>query len=317
VKAVRIVLAGGSGFLGQRLARWFVDRAWDVVVLTRNVRRSGLAVRQAEWDGKTLAGWAAELEGAQAVINLAGRSVDCRYHARNRREILDSRVNPTRILGEAIARCHQPPQVWLNASTGTIYGHSFDKPMDEMGEIRATPEAKDGFSIDVAKAWEAAFDSARVPHTRKVTLRMAMVLGLGENSVFPVMRRLVRLGLGGTMAGGKQFVSWIHHRDFCRAIQWLIEHEELSGVVNLAAPNPLPNHEMMDVFREVCGVPIGLPAPLWLLELGAFFLRTETELIIKSRRVIPKRLEEAGFVFQFREMEDAIREIENEIQRTA
>lgn len=313
-EAKKIVLAGGTGFLGQILARWFTARGFAVVVLTRTPRMGNDVAREAKWDGAKLGDWCADLEGARAVINLAGRSVNCRYHARNRREILDSRVNSTLALGEAIGRCKSPPQVWLNASTGTIYGHTFDKPMDETGEIRATREAKDEFSIEVAEAWEAAFEAAKTPLTRKVTLRMAMVLGVGKNSVFPALRNLARFGLGGKMASGKQFVSWIHERDFCRAIDWLIDHKELSGIVNLAAPNPIPNREVMRIFRRQCGLPIGLPAPLWLLEIGAFFLRTETELIIKSRRVVPKRLGESGFRFHYANLEDAVREIEERVK---
>ncbi|MGN6555427.1 MAG: TIGR01777 family oxidoreductase [Verrucomicrobiota bacterium] len=310
----KIILSGGSGFLGQTLATWFAARNYAVVVITRSPRHQTGPIRDVFWDGKTVRQWAEELEGAVAVINLAGRSVDCRYHARNRKEILDSRIDSTRAVGEAIRRCKTPPRVWINASTGTIYGHTFEMPMDEAGAIWASPEAKDEFSIDVAKAWEAAFNEAETPLTRKITLRMAMVLGTTGNSVFPMLRRLARLGLGGKMASGRQFVSWIHHEDFCRAIEWLIDHENFSGVVNVAAPNPLSNREMMRIFRRVSGVPIGLPAPLWLLEIGTFMLRTETELVIKSRRVIPKRLEDAGFTFRFRKMEEAVRALEKEIE---
>ncbi|HEY9510196.1 MAG TPA: TIGR01777 family oxidoreductase [Verrucomicrobiae bacterium] len=310
----KIILAGGSGFLGQILARWFSERNFEVIVLTRSSRANRRNVREVKWDGKTLGGWTTELENALAVINLAGRSVNCRYHARNRRVLMQSRLDPTRILGEAIAQCERPSRVWMNASTATIYKHSFDHAMDEAGEVGATSAAKDKFSIELAMAWEKAFNEARTPATRKVLLRMAMVLGPGTNSVFPALRRLARFGLGGKMASGGQFVSWIHEEDFCRAIQWLIERDDFSGAVNIAAPNPIPNREVMRIFRRVCGLRVGLPAPLWMLEVGAFFLRTETELIIKSRRVIPTRLEEAGFTFHFREMEGAVREIESRIE---
>jgi uncharacterized protein len=184
VKARRIVLAGGSGFLGSLLVRRFIERGNEVVVLTRLTRLRGDCVKAVAWNGKTLGDWVDELEGAEALINLSGRSVNCRYDARNRTAIMDSRVNSTRVLGEAVAQCATPPRVWLNASTGTIYGHTFETPMDESGEIRASPEAKDGFSIEVAKAWETAFNEAQVPHSRKVTLRMVMVLGPSGNSVF-------------------------------------------------------------------------------------------------------------------------------------
>ena len=315
----KIILAGGSGFLGRVLAGHFTRRGCDVVILTRNPRpTSGEGrIRQVGWNGCTAGPWTVELEAAAAVINLAGRSVNCRYHARNRRQMMDSRVNSTRVLGDAIERCHQPPRVWLNSSTATIYKHSLDRPMDEAGEIGATPEAKDAFSIEVARAWERSFNEASTPRTRKVTLRSAMVLGEGRNSVFPTLRRLARLGLGGAMAGGRQYVSWIHENDFCRAIDWLLARDDFSGVVNLAAPNPVPNREMMRLIRRVCGLPFGLPAAPWMLELGAFVLRTETELIIKSRRVVPGRLLATGFQFQYPKLEDAVREIECRLKQRA
>jgi uncharacterized protein (TIGR01777 family) len=313
MKKRRIILAGGSGFLGSVLAKWFVAKGDGVVVLTRSPRGPHTCARELRWDGKTPGEWAKCLDGADVLINLAGKSVNCRYHARNRRELIDSRVLPTRELGEAIAKCARPPAVWLNASTATIYKHSLDRPMDEAGEIGATPEAKDAFSIDIARAWEAVFNEARTPATRKVLLRSAMVFGDGANSVFPVMRRLARFGLAGPMAGGRQMVSWIHEEDFCRSIEWLIERNDWSGPVNLAAPNPVRNREMMRIFRRTCGAPIGLPAALWMLEAGAWVLRTETELLIKSRNVVPGRLLASGFQFHFTEMEKAVREIENRL----
>ena len=304
----QLILAGGSGFLGQTLAKYFQARGWEAVVLARSPR-AGRAAREVAWDAATLGDWARELDGAGVVINLTGRTVDCRYTEKNRREIMDSRVNSTRVLGEAIARCTRPPRVWMNAGTATIYRHNFGEPWDEGGtDFSATLDAKDAFSVSVGLAWERAFNEAVMPHTRKLVLRTTMVLGHARNSVFPVLRRLTRFGLGGKMGSGKQFVSWIHHVDFCRAIEWLIAHEEVSGVVNLAAPNPLPNAEMMRLFRELCGAPLGLglPATEWMLELGALFLRTETELILKSRRVVSRVLREGGFDFRLPKMRDAI-----------
>ena len=311
MRTKRIVLAGGSGFLGQALAKTLLQRDYEVVVLTRSPAKRDTRINELYWDGRTLGDWAAQIESAQAVVNLAGRTVNCRYHARNRREILDSRLDSTKALGEAIAKCGQPPRVWLNSSTATIYRHSFDRPMDEAtGEIGATPEAKDAFSVEVARAWEKTLDDACAPATRKIALRTAMVLGSARNSVLRVLRRLVRLGLGGSMASGRQFVSWIHEADFCRAIQWLIERNDISGRVNLAAPNPVTNGELMETVRRVCGRPFGLPASRWMLEIGAFLLRTETELIVKSRRVVPGRLMASGFQFRFPELEDALRDLE-------
>ncbi len=305
----RIILAGGSGFLGAVLAKHFLALGWEVVVLTRTPRERSDGVREIFWDAKSLGAWAAFVDGAEVVVNLTGKSVDCRYHEKNRRAIISSRVDSTRIVGEAIARAKNPPRVWLNASSATIYQHTFDTPMDENGATGATPAAKDAFSIEVIRQWERAFDESPTPRTRKVALRASMVLGHARNSVFPVLRRLTRLGLGGRMGSGQQFVSWIHQDDFCRAIEWLIGHDEISGVVNICAPNPLPNAEMMRIFRKVCGVPFGLPATEWMLEAGAFFLRTETELIIKSRCVIPARLAASGFGFNFSQMEDALRKL--------
>ena len=295
----RMIIAGGSGFLGQTLASYFQERGFEMVVLTRWPDHAGAVDRQVAWDAQRLGPWQKELEGATAVVNLTGKSVNCRYHARNRQAILNSRVDSTRVIGEAIARCSAPPPVWLNASTATIYKHTLADAWDESGEIGATPEAKDAFSVEVATAWERTFEQARTPHTRKVAMRMAMVLGMGQNSVFPMLRRLVRLGLGGKMGTGRQFVSWIHEVDYCRAVDWLISHDDIAGPVNVAAPNPLPNQEMMGTLRRICRTPFGLPAAGWMLELGAFFLRTETELIIKSRCVIPRRLIESGFQFRF------------------
>ncbi|MCW5557554.1 MAG: TIGR01777 family oxidoreductase, partial [Verrucomicrobiae bacterium] len=251
----------------------------------------------------------AELEGVDAVINLSGRSVDCRYTDRNRRLILDSRIESTRVLGEAIAACRQPPAVWMNASTATIYRHSFDRPMDEAtGEIGATPEARDAFSIEVATAWEAALDRAATGAVRKVALRAAMVLGR-EGGVFPVLRRLVRLGLGGRMGTGRQYMSWIHAEDFCRAAAWILDHPGSRGPINLAAPEPVPNAAFMAAMRRHCGLPVGLPAARWMLEAGALVLRTETELILKSRRVVPGRLLAEGFRFRFPTLDSALEDL--------
>jgi uncharacterized protein (TIGR01777 family) len=303
----RIILAGGRGVLGQLLARKFIEGGDDIVVLTRRLRAGGSG-REVEWDGQTLGHWTDELETATAVINLAGRSVDCRYHARNRRLILESRVNSTRVLGEAIARCQSPPRVWLNSSTATIYRHTFGAAWDESGQIGATPEAKDAFSVEVAETWEKAFAAAAVPLTRKVVLRTAMVLSR-SGGVFPVLRRLVRLGLGGRMGHGRQFVSWIHEMDFVRAIDWLIGRDDFNGIVNVASPAPLPNADMMRRLRQALHRPVGLPAFRWMLELGAVMLRTETELIIKSRRVVPGRLLAAGFSFPHPTFDSALEEL--------
>ena len=313
MKTRRVILAGGSGFCGHLLADTLSKNGCEVVVLTRSQKLEASPARLISWDAKNMGDWARELEGAEAVINLCGRSVDCRYNETNRRLILESRVLSTRVLGEAISRCAEPPSVWLNASTATIYKHSFDREMDEAGEIAGDKDAQDEFSVEVAQAWEGALNEARTPATRKIALRLAMVLGPMEGTVYRVLRRLTRLGLGGSMAGGRQFVSWIHEEDFCRAVEWLLTHENLAGPFNLASPNPVTNREMMATLRRVAGAPFGLPAARWMLEVGAFFLRTETELMIKSRRVAPGKLLVSGFRFNFPRLEDAMLDIEKRL----
>ncbi|MFM2294214.1 MAG: hypothetical protein RLZZ350_627 [Verrucomicrobiota bacterium] len=317
IMKTRIILAGGSGFLGGALAKHFYARGNEVIVLARRARVRTDGVREVAWDARALGNWEQFVDGADVVINLAGKSVDCRYNAKNRREIIASRVDSTRAIGEAIARAKSPPRVWLNSSSATIYQHTFGTPMDEQSATGATAGAHDDFSIEVIEAWERALFSAELgvrnaessARTRKVALRITLVLGT-DGGVYPVLRRLTKFGLGGRMGSGRQFVSWIHIADFLRAVDWLIEHEEISGAVNLAAPNPLPNAAMMELFREVCVMPLGLPATEWMLEVGAFFLRTETELILKSRRVVPGRLLAGGFEFQFPELRTALADLE-------
>ena len=299
---MKVVIPGGSGQVGTILARAFHGRGDDVVVLSRT-ETNALPWRTVKWDGESLGEWAAEFEGADAIINLAGRSVNCRYTEVNRRIITESRVKSTRIVGQAIAETNNAPRVWLQASTATLYAHRYDAPNDDATGIigGAEPNAPDTwrFSIDVVKKWEREFNAAATPYTRKVLMRSAIIMNPDQGSPFDMLLRLVRFGLGGTCGNGKQFVSWIHDQDFARAVVWLIQHEELAGPLNLAAPNPLPNAEFMLRLRQAWGMPVGLPATDWMLELGAWLLRSETELILKSRRVIPSRLLESGFGFQF------------------
>lgn len=306
----RIILAGGSGFLGTATAKRFVGRGDEVIVLTRSPAQRTDGATEVAWDARTLGDWARLINGADVVINLTGKSVDCRYTEKNRKLLIASRVDSTRVVGEAIAKCTRPPRVWLNASSATIYRHTFDRAMDENGETGATPEAKDEFSLEIIRQWEGALNAAPTPATRKVAMRITMVFG-ATGGVFPVLRRLARFGLGGKMGSGKQYVSWIHEEDFCRAVEFLIEHEELSGPINFAAPHPLTNAEMMRLIRKECRAPFGLPAAEWMLEVGAFFLRTETELILKSRRVVPGRLLSTGFDFNYPELEHALRDLQH------
>src|SRR5881397_3847430 len=252
----RLVIAGGSGFIGRLLGKSLVERDFEVVVLTRSPDAASTPIHKVQWDGCTLGDWAREIESTDALINLAGRSVNCRYNQHNRREILESRIQSTRVLGEAVSRCPHPPRVWLNASTATIYKHTFDREMDEAtGEIGATPEAKDAFSIEVARAWEETFNEALTTETRKVALRTAMVFAADTGGVYRTLRGLTRWGLGGAIAGGRQFISWVHEEDFFGAVEWLIDHCDFSGPVNVASPNPVAQREMMRIIRRECGVP--------------------------------------------------------------
>ena len=299
---MKIVIPGGSGQVGTILAREFHGRGDEVVVLSRT-NSNVQPWRVVKWDGESLGDWASEFEDAEAVINLAGQSVNCRYTPENRKTITESRVKSTRIVGQAIAETNKPPRVWLQASTATLYAHRYDAPNDEATGIigGSEPNAPDTwrFSIDVVKKWERELNAAATPLTRRVLMRSAIVMSPGASGPFDILLRLVRYGLGGSFGDGKQFVSWIHDQDFVHTIDWLIQHEELEGPVNLAAPNPLPNREFMQVLREARGVPFGLPAAAWMMELGAFVMRSETELMLKSRRVIPGLLPESGFTFQF------------------
>ena len=298
---MKIVIPGGTGQVGTVLARAFHDDGHDVVVLSR--KTSNLPWKIVEWNGRNLGDWASEIDGSDVVINLAGRSVNCRYHDKNRREMMDSRIDSTRVVGEAIRAASKPPRVWLQASTATIYAHRFDAPNDDVTGVLGghEPDAPDtwNFSIDVATAWERVTNEADTPRTRKVLMRSAMIMSPDRGGIFDTMLTLVRLGLGGTAADGKQYISWIHDLDFIRSVYWLIENEELSGPINLSAPNPLPNKEFMRIVRKAWGMRIGLPASEWMLELGAFLMRSETELILKSRRVVPKLLTDSGFQFEF------------------
>lgn len=312
---LRIVIPGGSGQVGHIVARHFHAQGHEVTVLSRTPRPASQARpwRVVAWDESAHGEWTGEVDGSDVLINLAGRSVNCRYTPGNRREIYDSRIRTTQLLSEAIAILRNPPRLWLNASTATIYRHALDRPMDEAsGEIGGgEPGAPDtwNFSIKVAKDWEQAFFATPTPRTRKVAMRSAVTLSPDRGSVFEVLLNLVRSGLGGHQGGGDQFVSWIHDADFVRAVDWLIAREDFSGVVNLASPNPLPNREFMRAFREAWGTRIGLPASAWMIEAGSLLMRTESELVLKSRRVVPGRLLDSGFVFQFPHWPDAVRDL--------
>ena len=283
----------------------------EVVMLSRHPAKATWRVVQ--WAAENIGPWAAEIDGSDVVINLAGRSVNCRYTPENRRLITESRVKSTRAVGHAISLAANPPSIWLQMSTATIYAHRFDAPNDEFAGIMGgnEPCAPDtwNFSIGVAKAWEQAANEAVVPHTRKVLMRAAMTMSPDKGGIFDTLLTLVRRGLGGTSGNGKQYISWIHERDFYRAVLWLIEHSEIEGPVNLASPNPLPNAEFMRILRKSWGMQIGLPSAEWMLEVGARILKTETELVLKSRRVTPGRLLESGFQFEYPDWSEAAKEL--------
>jgi len=304
---MKVALPGGSGQIGAILAREFQKDGHEVVVLSRKPYDAPWPV--VVWDAETIGDWAGQIDGADVVVNLAGRSVNCRYNTLNRELMIASRVNSTRIVGEAINRASRPPKLWLQSSSATIYSHRYDAPNDDVtgiigGEEPNLPDTW-RFSYDVAFEWEQAVDEADVPSTRKVKLRSAMVMSPDKGGVFDVLLGLVRHGLGGTQGRGNQYVSWIHHQDFIRAIFHIIEHDTLDGAVNLSSPNPLPNADFMRILREASGTKFGLPATDWMLEIGALALQTETELILKSRRVTPTRLLQNGFTFEFPEWKEA------------
>ncbi len=308
---MKVILPGGSGQVGTMLARSFHASGDEVVVLSR--QPSDAPWRTVAWDGRSPGPWAGELDGADVVVNLAGRIVNCRYTPENRRAILESRVDSTRAVGEAIARAQRPPEVWLQSSTATLYAHRYDAANDEatglIGGQEPDAPSSWGFSVKVAQSWEKTLQDAVVLGTRKVALRSTIVLSPDHGGIFDTLLGLVRRGLGGTSGNGRQYVSWIHHHDFVRAVRWLIEHDDVAGPVNLAAPEPLPNAEFMRVLREAWGARVGLPAARWMLEIGALLMRTETELVLKSRRVVPGRLLQEGFSFDFPSWPAAARDL--------
>lgn len=308
---MKIVIPGGTGQVGTVLARAFHGDGHEVVVLGRSPKPAPWRV--VRWDPASLGGWARELDGSDVVINLAGRNVNCRYTRKNREEILQSRVVSVRTVGQAIAQANRPPAVWLQASTATIYSHRYDAPNDEstgiIGGNEPDAPAAWHFSIEVATAWEKALDEALASGTRKVKLRSAMIMSPDRGGIFDTLLTLVRRGLGGTAGDGRQYVSWIHDLDFIRAVYWLIERADVGGAVNLSAPEQLPYKDFMAVLRRAWGTRIGLPAARWMLAVGAFLMRTETELVMKSRRVVPGRLLQEGFSFEYPRWKEAAEDL--------
>lgn len=294
----KIILAGGSGFLGKCIIDHYRDV--QIVVLTRGKSNTREHVQYVNWDGKTLGAWADVFEDADVLINLNGKSVDCRYNEVNKKLIYSTRLESTEVLGKAIQQCKNPPKLWINSSSATIYRHALDRPMDEVsGEIGT------GFSVDVCQQWEKTFNSIETSATRKVEIRIAIVLGKNGGALKP-LKNLARLGVGGKQGPGNQYFSWIHEQDFVDIIDFIIEHEELNGAVNVSNPNPVMNEHIMRALRKAVNVPFGIPMPSWLLEFGAILIGTETELVLKSRRVVPKKLLDAGYKFKYLEIENAL-----------
>lgn len=294
-----IIIAGGTGFLGQVLERYLSQKGYEIKILTRLPKKDN----HVYWDAKNLGSWTASLEGAEAVINLTGKSVDCRYNETNRLLIYESRILSTHALGLAINLCDHPPKVWVNSSTATIYSNSFNKEMTESeGEIG------DGFSENIASSWEFAFNSIVNPKTRKVILRTSIVLGKRGGAI-PTLRRLSKCFLGGKQGKGEQKVSWIHENDFARSVAFLIKNDELSGPFNLCAPKPTDNKTFMSSLRKSLKIPFGVPQPRWLIELGALVIGTEPELVLKSRNVIPERLLKYNFKFKFNDINLALQNL--------
>lgn len=292
----KIVIAGGTGFIGIYLTQKFKQLGYDVLIISRQKKHINWNNNDAIIDA---------LENCDLLINLAGKSVDCRYNEKNKKEIFDSRVNTTTILGNAILQCKNPPPLFINSSTATIYRHAEDRPMTEN-----TGEIGSGFSVNVATSWEESFFKFKFKNTRQVALRMAIVLGNGGGVINP-LKKLVRFGLGGKQGKGNQMFSWIHLHDVYNVIEFLQKHKEITGVVNTSSPNPVTNKELMQFFRNNMNMPFGLPAPKWLLEIGAVLINTETELILKSRWVIPEKLLNANFKFEYLDLNDALKNILN------
>lgn len=298
----KIVIAGGSGFLGNCLVKNFKSEGAEIIILTRSESRVADGVSYIQWDAKTPGDWTNALEGADVVINLVGKSVNCRYNEKNKKEIIESRENATRVLGMAIKKAVNSPKLWINAGSAAIFGDSgngFKYENSKIGE---------GFSPEVCKRWEQAFNEIGTPNTRKIFLRIGMVFQPGEGVLKPFMN-MAKFGLGGPIGSGEQYITWIHHEDFVNLIHWLIDRESINGVVHAASPAPVTNKEFMKTLRTACHMPIGLPNPSPLIKLGAMLIGTEPELVLSGRRVVSKVLEENKFKFKYPKMQDAMKEL--------
>ncbi|AYA75982.1 TIGR01777 family protein [Bacillus sp. Y1] len=292
----KVVIAGGTGFIGEYFQKKFKDQGYEVKIISRQKQHIS-------WEDKE--NIVEALEDAELLINLAGKSVNCRYNEANRNKIMNSRVKTTTILGESIQACTNPPKTWVNSSTATIYRHAEDRPMTE-----ANGEIGSGFSVDVATNWEKTFFSFDLQNTRQVALRIAIVLGKDGGVITPY-RNLVKFGLGGNQGNGKQMFSWIHVEDLFQIVLFLKDRKDLSGVFNCSSPAPVSNYEFMNTLRKTMGVPFGLPSPKWMLEIGSILIKTETELVLKSRWVLPDRLQHEGYTFVYPTLDKTLQDILN------
>lgn len=302
MKSNKLIIAAGTGFLGQVLTNHFRDKFEEIIILTRGESKIKDTIKYVNWDARTFSGWEKELENATVLINLTGKSVDCRYTKQNKKEILLSRIESTKILNKAVIRCVNPPKHWLNSSTATIYRFSLDKEMDEKNG-----ETGNDFSMNVAQSWEKAFFKTETPNTLKTALRTSIVLGKNGGAFIP-LKTLAKFGLGGKQGKGNQFISWIHEDDFARAIDFIIE-KEITGAINVVSSKPITNKDFMTILRKSVGVPFGISISELLLRIGSIIIKTESELVLKSRNVIPKRLLENGFQFKFDTLEKALKNL--------
>jgi uncharacterized protein (TIGR01777 family) len=298
----RIILAGGSGFLGKPLSKYLTERGYEVTVLTRHPNHVASPTNEVHWDGRTLGPWAEHLNGARAVVNLAGRSVNCRYTPQNRREINESRVNSVTVIGEAIRACSKPPPVLVQSGSLAIYGDAGDDWCDE------STSSGDGFAVETCLLWEKAFAESPTPRTRRIVLRIGIVLGKSGGAL-KTLGRLAKLGLGGTVGSGRQYLSWIHLLDMNRLFLAAIEQEQMNGVFNATGPQPVTNAEFMRELRHAVHRPWSPPVPVWAVHIGSRLMGTEACLALTGRRCQPKRLQENGFTFDFPKLPEALTDI--------
>ncbi|MCW3077957.1 MAG: hypothetical protein JWO32_2566 [Bacteroidetes bacterium] len=296
----KLVIAGGSGFIGKALTEFFKNDFDSIVILSRNKNHRDGKINYVQWDAFSMGDWCTHLEEATAVINLSGKSVDCRFTKKNKQLIFSSRIDSTKIIGEAILKCSSPPLLWINASSAALYPDSETEEMSENSNETGT-----GFMADVTTAWEKVVKDTELSSTRKIYLRTTLVFDNSEG-VLPVLMGLAKKGIGGTLGTGSQQVSWIHIEDFCRIIKWMIENENAEGAYNMASPEPVTNKKLTYLIRKKVNAFLGLPSPEWLLKIGAFFMRTEPEMILSSRYVVPQRLLQEGFVFKYTTIEECL-----------